>query len=415
MIIIKKQNERKNYQSPSSKRKISVLSNSNGKNNNPKNNNSNIGDKLYKEFLEKEKENIEKKKQLILEDKLKNEKLLTFHPKINENSEKIINTLFKNKKEREINSFDKKLKEIKQKEEEENLFKPQLTKLTNYLSFIKRKNREEKLYDEYIEINPEYLVQKRSLTPKNSMKNFNKESKNNKSDILNKTDDNIINYKTIYRPSHYIKKEINGKKIPIPQIDPVNNLHDYLYIEARMLKDKKEIERKKLMALECPFTPTISKSNDKYIKNENRKNIFKRLFYEKKSKISSRISTGNNIRKITINNKENSTNKNSLNKNIKKSRSPQGRLKTNIILEDNNPFEVCNKQKKIIDNKKYKDLFYILDNDKDGLISSSKIHLCVLTNEELKQYTKILGYIQEKGCPIDIHEFCMVMNIYYGN
>ena len=74
MIIIKKQNERKNYQSPSSKRKISVLSNSNGKNNNPKNNNSNIGDKLYKEFLEKEKENIKKKKKLIKKKKKKKKK-----------------------------------------------------------------------------------------------------------------------------------------------------------------------------------------------------------------------------------------------------------------------------------------------------------------------------------------------------
>ncbi len=250
------------------------------------------------------------------------------------------------------------------------------------------------------------------------MKNFNKEIKNNKSDILNKTDDNITNYKTIYRPSHYIKKEINGKKIPIPQIDPINNLHDYLYIEARMLKDKKEIERKKLLALECPFTPTISKSNDKYIKKENRENIFKKLFHEKdekKSKISARISKGNNIRKILINNKENSPHKNSLIKNIRRTRSPQNRLKTNIKLEDNNPFEVYNKEKKIIENKKYNDLFSILDNDKDGLISSSKIHLCVLTNEELKQYTKVLGYIQEKGCPIDIHEFSMIMNIYYGN
>ena len=327
-----------------------------------------------------------------------------------------MNNLFKNKKEREINSYDKKLKEKKQKEEEENLFKPQLTKTTNYLSLIKRKNREEKLPDEYIEINPEYLVKKRSFTPKNSMKNFNQEIKKNKSEILNKTDDNIINYKTIYRPSHYIKKEINGKKIPIPQIDPINNLHDYLYIEARMLKDKKEIERKKLLALECPFTPKISKSNDKYIKKENRKNIFIRLFNEKnekKIKISTKITIGNNIKKIIFNNKENSPNKNYLNKNIKRIRSPQGRLKTNIKLDDNNPFEVNNK--KIIKNKNYNDLFYILDNDKDGFISSSKIHLCVLTNEELKQYTKILGYIQEKGCPIDINEFCMVMNIYYGN
>ena len=365
-------------------------------------------------------ERMEKKKELFLKEQNKEDKDL-INSKINENSRKITNDLIKNsynQKEKKSSS-DKKLKEEKEREkEEQNLFKPQLSKITNYLGYIKRKNREEKLQNEYIEINPEYLVQERTLTPKPSMKFLNSDVKSNKSDILNKSDDNIIKYKTIYRPSHPINREINGKKIPIPKIDPTNNLHDYLYIEARMLKEKRENERKRILNEECPFTPTISKSTDKYIKKESRKtNIFNRLYTERISRSPQRPTVGNTAKKIFIskdNNKSNYLNKISLPNNLKRTKSPQGRLTTNIQLEDKNNLKIYKNEKNFPIERNYKKLFNILDNDKDGFISSSKINLSVFTMKELKCYAKILGYIQERSCPIDINEFCLVMSIYYG-
>ena len=235
----------------------------------------------YKEYIKKKEEKIKKIKEE--EEKLE-KKELKFKPSIN-NYSKIEH--YPGKIEDKLIAYGNKYKNniINKKKENniENIYRPKLTKETEILGKIKRKDREDNLPNHTIFINPDYLVEP-SKADENIINNNDgvlSFSFNNNINLKNmgrsKSSDNNQKryYKTCYNPLHPVTRKttkILGRKIPLPQLTPDKNLYDYLYIESKLLKEKRDIDIMKDMIKRFPFKPDLSKFNDK--KKNSKKKMF---------------------------------------------------------------------------------------------------------------------------------------------
>ena len=400
------------------------------------------GVRLYNQHMEHIKKREQKIKKIKDEEEKLQEKQLIFKPTINNYSKVPKNYNNSRKIEDKLISYGNKYKQnISKKMKQNNVeieHRPKLTKETEILGKIKRKNREENLPNHTIFINPDYLVE-----PINRKKTLNKEEENNIMFSFNKkmnlsrskSFDNIKKgyYKTYYKPLHPVKRtttKILGRKIPLPKLTPDKNLYDYLYIEAKLLKEKRDIDIMRDMAKRCPFKPDLSKSTDKSNNKKNKKkknNVFERLFQAQ------------NFR-----NKNNKTPDNRKNRNdLKDSKTGQPLFKPIITRGPLNPYQrdlsydkdlnsnntLKNKNNEELENKKkeenkkkyiekmnkmileakklkYVELFNSLDSDNDGYISSKKIKLSILDNRKLVALTPIFKELQYDGVQMDLNIFC---------
>ena len=224
------------------------------------------GVRIYNQHMEYIKKREKKIKQIKDEEEKLEKKELKFKPIIN-NYSKINN--YQGKIEDKLIAYGNKYKTNIANRKKENKIeinhRPKLTKETEILGKIKRKTREDNLPNHTIFINPDYLVEpeKKNETMIQNEENNLIFSFSNKKNYLNnngrsKSSDNIKKgyYKTYYKPLHPVTRKttkILGRKIPLPQLTPEKNLYDYLYIESKLLKEKRDIDIMKDMAKRYPF------------------------------------------------------------------------------------------------------------------------------------------------------------------
>lgn len=379
--------------------------------------------------IKDEEEQLEKK-ELIFRPEIIN------YPKINTYQGKIEDKLiaYGNKIKKDI------LNQQKSNNTQEKEHRPRLTKETEILGKKKRKNRENNLPNRTIFINPDYLVE-----PINKNKTIiqNKESNlifsfDNINYLRNKdrskSSDNIKTkyYKTYYNPLHPDTRKttkILGRKIPLPQLTPDKNLYDYLYIEAKILKEKRDLDMLKDIEKRYPFKQNLYKTIDKYkIKKSAKKenNVFDRLYLDQ------------NLRR-KFNKTPDTKYYNSINY-LKDSKTGQPLFKPIITRGPVNPYQrefsydkdlnnkkkqhqhienlknIGKKRKKYIEktNKiileakklKYIELFHSLDSDNDGFISNKKIKISNLDNKKMVALISIFKELQYDGIQMDLNCFC---------
>ena len=416
---------------------------SNKSNNNIKKNkfsdNNLPGVRIYNqhiEYMKKRKEKIEKMKE---EEELKT-KELKFTPIINNYSRISAVNYSPGKIEDKLIAYGKKyqqnLNNMKKQIKQEYIHRPKLTKETEILGKKKRDIREENLPNHTILINPDYLIgpMKESKSKDNILSfSFKKNNTNLRDSRSSKSFDNIHKrkYKTYYNPLHPITRKttkFTGKKIPLPKLTPDKNLYDYLYIEAKLLKEKRDIDIMKDMAKRFPFKPDLSKTENKNNqKLKNKRNVFDRLFMTQnyKQKIfktpDKRISRNNILRdsktgqllfKPIINRGPLNLNERIL-KDLSLEKDMNYTNRINTELENQQKEEkkrkYLEKSKKIIleaKRTKYIELFRSLDSDNDGFISNKKIKLSFLENKKLIALTPIFKELQYNRVQMDLKTFC---------
>ena len=330
---------------------------------------------------------------------------LTFKPKINDYSRKLVENNYNGiKVENRLMNYGK-LYEEKNKSKR---------KIINEDNNKTEENKEIKK----ININKKNK-RKKVLTPINNL-NYVKKSKV-KLDIV-KTKDKSKD-KNINKTK---EKKLNRK------LTPDKNFYEYLYLESKILQKKRDEAIQKNLDLTCPFKPKLNDSFNKNIQN-NDLNVFQRLYnaknenrkiateaklrrkfnfysddnlldYENKKnfKYRNNLKTYNNINNRNSPKNDNSY-INSINKNINND---------NIDKDDFNKENKKNYIKKsyitILKAKyiKYFELFNCLDSDKDGIISYKKIKLSTLDSDKLISLTPLLYEIQYKGLEVDFPKFC---------
>ena len=359
-------------------------------------------------------EKAQKIREKIEEEKQKENLQLTFHPKINDYSRKLV----ENKRDKKEKIEDKLMnigkvyaKKLSLSTNEQNTkytYKPKIPELSNNIGKTKRKKRVNIL-----------LNNKKIMKANNNLNNREcKTETNSKEKIMENKNNNISQSKN--------KNNNNRKENHLIKLNPNNNLFDYLYLEYKLLRQKRNKEIKKNMALICPFKPKLNKSYNKNNRNIQT-NVFDRLYASKNNNL---------INRIRINKKINSREKNdfSMNKSNNKpaiarrtihprkinlsvdyksySKDLNESKKETIISENNikksNKINYMKKSNNIISNAKhmkYKELFNTLDSDRDGLITSKKIKLSSLDYQNLISLTPILNELQYKGKEMDLNQF----------
>jgi hypothetical protein len=367
-----------------------------------KNNIKNPGIRLYEENIGHVSKKVQSLKEKLEEQKKLEDLKLTFKPKINDYSRKLVENNYNGIKiENRLINFGK-IYENKNKSQQN--IKNETNKIftkKDVTNIEKQKNKKRK-----------------NLTPINNL-NYIKKSKI-KLD-LNKTEENS-------RDNNKIKTKENKSK---RNLTPDNNLYEYLYLESKLLKQKRDAAIQKNLDLTCPFKPKLNDSFNKNIKN-NEGDVFQRLYnikYEnrklatemklkKKFNFYSDDNTPDFLYKKNIKKYNNiKTENNNSNRDSSKNDNSYINSINRIINEDNIDKDDFNKENKknyikksyitILKAKyiKYFELFNSLDSDKDGIISYKKIKLSNVDTEKLISLAPILYEIQYKGLELDFQAF----------
>jgi hypothetical protein len=367
-----------------------------------KNNIKNPGIRLYEENIGHVSKKVQSLKEKLEEQKKLEDLKLTFKPKINDYSRKLVENNYNGIKiENRLINFGK-IYENKNKSQQN--IKNETNKIftkKDVTNIEKQKNKKRK-----------------NLTPINNL-NYIKKSKI-KLD-LNKTEENS-------RDNNKIKTKENKSK---RNLTPDNNLYEYLYLESKLLKQKRDDAIQKNLDLTCPFKPKLNDSFNKNIKN-NEGDVFQRLYnikYEnrklatemklkKKFNFYSDDNTPDFLYKKNIKKYNNiKTDNNNSNRDSSKNDNSYINSINRIINEDNIDKDDFNKENKknyikksyitILKAKyiKYFELFNSLDSDKDGIISYKKIKLSNVDTEKLISLAPILYEIQYKGLELDFQAF----------
>ena len=383
----------------------------NSKSNIIKNNNyldiKNPGIRLYEQNKEHEIKKLQKLKEKKEEEKKLEDIKLTFKPKINKYSRKLVGNNYDGIKiENRLINFGK-IYEAKNKS------KQNIVSEDNNKSDSKKKT---------LNINNiKKIKRKKNLTPINNL-NYIKKSKMNMG--LVKTEENS----RLKRKGNIKSKEKSKRNLT-----PDKNLYDYLYLESKILKKKKEDAIKKNLDMTCPFKPKLNDSFNKDIKNDNI-NVFQRLYNAKNE--NRKIETEMKLKKKFnfysddnpndyLSNKNYKKNYNIKTYNNKRSSSKDDNSYINSINktinnDNNDKTDFYNENKKNYFKKsyitilkakyiKYFELFNSLDSDKDGIISYKKIKLSNLDSEKLISLAPIFYEIQYKGIEMDFSKFCEIL------
>ena len=367
-----------------------------------KNNIKNPGIRLYEENIGHVSKKVQSLKEKLEEQKKLEDLKLTFKPKINDYSRKLVENNYNGIKiENRLINYGK-IYENKNKSQQN--IKNETNKIftkKDVTNMEKQKNKKRK-----------------NLTPINNL-NYIKKSKI-KLD-LNKTEENL-------RDKNKIKTKENKSK---RNLTPDNNLYEYLYLESKLLKQKRDDAIQKNLDLTCPFKPKLNDSFNKNIKN-NEGDVFQRLYnikYEnrklatemklkKKFNFYSDDNTPDFLYKKNIKKYNNiKTDNNNSNRDSSKNDNSYINSINRIINEDNIDKDDFNKENKknyikksyitILKAKyiKYFELFNSLDSDKDGIISYKKIKLSNIDTEKLISLAPILYEIQYKRLELDFQAF----------
>ena len=384
---------------------------------------------------------------------MEEEKELKFHPEINSLSKKLVMKSNEPIEDRLIKyGNEKKQKNLKEqnnkqmKEQEKNTFQPKIPESSKKLSIIKKKKRLEEIalnisginssnFKLDKEQNNDILINKTVNNEynnyyNNNMININKnELKNsysisiNKSNEFNKTKSNDFSRNNSEKTSFIFHNKI--KKI---ELNPEKNLYDYLYLESKIIKDKKDKKLDENMKKNYPFKPTISKKNNELIKNKNetkedfinRMAMNKNQYEEIQSLIDKKNNKNNNKnnsqklfqplitrgpknpiqRQFSVNEKGDYEKKlNKENNELFNNEISNTMTKKNLYLK--NSMEIILKKKTEI----LKQIFNLLDSDNDGFISSEKIKLSNLNQQTLVLLTPFLEELQSNKDNITFKEF----------
>jgi len=218
-------------------------------------------------------------------------------------------------------------------------------------------------------------------------------------------------------------------------LNPENNIHDLLYIESDLIKKKKEEKEAQYMKEYYPFHPVMSESSKNLInRQETTTQFINRLMNSKKEadeliiikrkknsiKDQTDSFTGQLLFKPSINkSKLNFTNKPRTYENL------DGYHDHKLIsekkkIQEEEMFNNLEKKKLWLESSmksvlkmkidKYKDIFDMLDSDKDGFISSRQIRLSALDADMLTNLTPLLEDLQKKGIKRNFKEFCLAVD-----
>ena len=388
---------------------------------------------------------------------MEEEKELKFHPEINSLSKKLAMKSNEPIEDRLIKyGNEKNKKNIKEqnykqiKEQENNTFQPKIPESSKKLGLKKKKMRLEQIRLNIPEKNPSYLKLDKNQSNDNSLiKNDNKEDNNSNNDssinICNINNNELKNSYSISvtKSQEYDKSKtqndfsrynsdktsfIYHNKIKKVELNPEKNLYDYLYLESKIIKDKKDKKIEENMKKNYPFKPTISKKNNELIKNKNetkedfinRMAMNKNQYEEIQSLIDKKKNKNNNNnnsqklfqpsitrgpknpsqRQFSVNEegdydkKLNKENNELFNKEIS-----NAMTKRNLYLK--NSMEIIIKKK----TEKIQTIFNLLDSDNDGFISSEKIKLSNLNQQTLVLLTPLLEELQSNKDNMTFKEF----------
>ena len=336
------------------------------------------------------------------------------------------------------------------KEQENNTFQPKIPESSKKLGLKKKKMRLEQIRLNIPEKNPSYLKLDKNQSNDNSLiKNDNKEDNNNNNDssinICNINNNELKNSYSISvtKSQEYDKSKtqndfsrynsnktsfIYHNKIKKVELNPEKNLYDYLYLESKIIKDKKDKKIEENMKKNYPFKPTISKKNNELIKNKNetkedfinRMAMNKNQYEEIQSLIDKKNNKNNNKnhsqklfqplitrgpknpiqRQFSVNEKGDYEKKlNKENNELFNNEISNTMTKKNLYLK--NSMEIILKKKTEI----LKQIFNLLDSDNDGFISSEKIKLSNLNQQTLVLLTPFLEELQSNKDNITFKEF----------
>ena len=366
----------------------------------------NPGVRLYEQNKEHISKKVKKMKEKLEEEKKLEDLKLTFKPKINEYSRKLVGDNYNGiKVENRLINFGKIYNEknkSKQNIKDDGINTSNLNKhIKNLSDNIRTKKR------------------KKNLTPINNL-NYIKKSKINLDKV--KTENNSKNKTKPKKSKH--------------NLTPDKNLYDYLYLESKIRKQRRDDAIQKNLDLTCPFKPKLNDSFNKNIKN-NDINVFDRLYNAKNE--NKKLATEMKLRKkfnyYTEDNKSDYLSKTppkkyknviSENNNIKNRNSNEddnsyiNSINKTIDNENNDKSYFNNENKKNYFKKSYitilkakyiklVELFNSLDSDKDGIISYKKIKLSNIEPEKLISLTPLFYDIQYKGMKIDFQKFCEII------
>ena len=381
--------------------------------------------RLYKQRINNFSKRIKQLKETLEEEQEQEDLQLTFKPKINKHSLFLVE---KNKNKEKIenkllskdNKIIKKLFLSKRKGSDEYKYRPKLNKETEYLGKLKRKERENDLSDNKTLINPKYIEKSNQIVCKSEINSKEKNHKKNNDNNLNEDHkiNNII-LKNIFNLQNEGKKA--NKKIK--NLTPNKKLYDFLYLEKKILEQKRKKEVKNILETNYPFKPKLNKSfnkkiksrynniskNNDYLKNLHQLKLTRNIKNELDNPLISKtyvkpyftkVEKKDHLRYISEENDKSFSN--ILNESIKKSK-----LKENIFKNSNKKQYLKNSYNIILNVRKikYKELFNTLDSDKDGFISSKKIKLSEIDNQKLISLTPILKKMQYQGLQMDLDMF----------
>lgn len=430
----------------------------------------NYGERLYYQNMERQKKNKENLEKLKEEKQKEEEKENTFHPKIGKKSKQLAQRKPNVKIEDRLlalgkNQHEKKIKEMaenKINQKSKLTFKPTIPESSEIIGEIKRKNRLDELQNTFAQIPVlQHTVDKPKKISENhndSREEYHSSEKqesfsfdgegNNPEEIIKDDDENIsiplstiqkqkteeessdfsmLNSNNLNPPNHiskqsrisYSSSKKDSRKSAC-EFHPDKNIHDFLYLEAKLKEKRKKNERDKIMAEICPFKPNITSDYKPQREEETTDQFFSRMAKAKEKPeeeiiinpkapildvktgqvlFKPRISKGN-FPSIPRNDK---ALKRQINEKEKKQREIQKSIKDkNRIFLDHSK-EIIYRMK--ID--RFKEIFDSLDSDHDGFISSSKIQLSTLDHEILEGIIPLLKELQENGQEITFKEFCL--------
>ena len=298
---------------------------------------------------------------------------------------------------------------------EQNTYFPEIDSSSKIIGKISKKNRIENIPKQISGINPSYIIMKnRSIN--NSYRNTegNYKSNNiNNNYIRSKTPNNsskINSENESLNHSFIEKKNINF------EIKPESNIFDYLYLESKIIQDKKNKKFEENIKKKCPFKPIISRKTNIILKNkkESKGEYIKRMSEKKNLYEEIIISQNKNYKKKNL--EENNIKKNNINPNeYLKTEYNQKINNENILLKNRETSNIITKKQVYLKNtmeiiiktkiEKIRQIFNLLDSDHDGFISNEKIQLSNLNEKLLSLLTPFLEELYSNKELMTFREF----------
>lgn len=431
-----------------------------------------VGERMYFQYRDQLPKKEAMKKKLEEERMEEESKELIFHPKISKRSRELAGKSNEKIEDRLLElgmaQKQKKIRDISQKaimEGAKTPYHPTLPEKSKILGDIKRRIRLEEIPTNLKGINPEYVQMSRNkssdvllsnigienhtdsdeeyhLTPKNErgrkfslLDEISSKYSFSNMKIGGSNISSIPNNRSTTNPNSSGMRSTKGKtsmiyhrKIPKPVLKPEKSIHDYLYLEAKIIDEKKQRESNKKMKEVCPFKPHIPQSVRNLLKNRNEttSEFIARMAKTKKDNQEIKIitnnphardqKTGQILFKPAITRGPKNKNKREVSVNLD-SYYDKKLLKNKDEIQSN---EICNnlEKKKIFLERsmeiimkmkfeRYKEIFNLLDSDHDGLISSNKIKLSTLDQDLLEAMTPLLEDLQESNETMSFKQFCL--------